>query len=307
MRLIFMGTPPYAATILQYMIAEGLVPTLVVAQPDRPAGRNRKVMAPAVKLAAQAADIPVFQPEKITHEARERIIAEKPEVIIVAAYGKILRPALLEAPPLGCLNAHASLLPVYRGAAPVNWAIVNGESVTGVSIMKMDEGVDTGPVLAQRSVPIAADDTTGSLLEKLAAVAGPLILDTLRQWAAGQIEPVPQNDGDSSYAPMLSKDEGRIDWRKPATELVNHLRGMSPWPGGFTFLDERLLKILTAEAVPGEGAPGEIVRAKKELLVGTGLGLLRLDRLQLQGKKAMDAAAFLNGVKLAVGDRLGDS
>jgi methionyl-tRNA formyltransferase len=304
MRFVYMGTPQYAATILQYMIDRDMRPTLVVTQPDRPAGRNRGLTPPPTKLVAEANGVPVFQPEKITREARERIIAEAPDVIVVAAYGKILRPALLEASKCGCLNAHASLLPAYRGAAPVNWVLAHGETETGVTIMLMDQGVDTGPMLAGRVVPIAADDTAGTLLVKLADVAGPLMVETLRAWVAGSIAPRPQPP-EGSYAPMLQKEHGLIDWTRPAAELVNHLRGMNPWPGGYTTMGDRTLKILRAQAVDARGEPGEIVKAKKELWVASGEGALTLLEMQLQGKKAMDAASFLNGVKLAVGDRLG--
>ena len=304
MRFVYLGTPPYAATILRYFLAMGERPSLVVTQPDRGAGRDRRLAAPPVKTVALEAGIPILQPEKIAREDRERILAEKPEVIVVAAFGKILRPALLDAPPFGCVNAHASLLPAYRGAAPVNWAIANGETVTGVSIMKMDEGIDTGPILAMREVPIEPADDAGSLLEKLAACAGPLLLETLRDWLAGKIRPRPQPAAGASYAPMLKKEDGLVDWTRPARIVAARLRGMNPWPGAYTFWQGKAIKLLQAECVDGAGEPGTVLRAKKEWIVATGEGALRLLSVQVEGKKAMDAAAFLNGVRVREGDRL---
>lgn len=305
MRFVYMGTPQYAATILRYLLDQNLRPTLVVSRPDRPAGRNRRLTPPPTKVVAQEAGLPIFQPEKITADAREKILAEKPDAIVVAAYGKILRPALLNAPPLGCVNAHASLLPAYRGAAPINWALAAGETQTGVSIMLMDEGIDTGPVLAKRVLPIQPEDDAGALLIKLAELAGPLLVETLHAWAAGRITPEPQPEQGASYAPMLAKEDGRLDWTRGATALVDHLRGMNPWPGAQTTWQDKGLKVLRAEATSGRGAPGEVLVAKKELIVAAGEGALRLLEVQLQGKKAMDAASFLNGVHVRAGDRLG--
>jgi methionyl-tRNA formyltransferase len=305
MRFVYMGTPSYAAVILECLLARGLRPTLVVTQPDRVAGRGLQAAPPPVKAVAQAAGLPLLQPEKISVEAREKIIAEKPDVILVAAYGKILRPALLAASPFGCLNAHASLLPAYRGAAPVNWAICHGEAETGVTIMKMDEGVDTGPLLARAVVPIAPDDDAGSLLQKLADAAGPLLAATLDRWLAGEIAPQPQPVDGASYAPMLKKEDGAIDWRRPARAVANLVRGMRPWPGAYSTWQGKTVKILRGEAADGAGEPGVVLRAKKELVVAAGEGAVRLLSLQLEGKKALDAGAFLNGVRLREGDRLG--
>lgn len=304
MRFVYLGTPQYAATILRYFLTMGERPSLVVTQPDRGAGRDRRLAAPPVKTVALEAGLPILQPEKITRADRERILADQPEVIVVAAFGKILRPALLDAPPFGCVNAHASLLPAYRGAAPVNWAIADGRAVTGVTIMKMDEGIDTGPILSRREVPIDPADDAGSLLEKLAACAGPLLLETLRDWLAGNIQPRPQPADGASYAPMLKKEDGLVDWTRPARIIAARLRGMNPWPGAYTFWQGKTIKLLRAECVDGAGAPGTVLRAKKDLIVAAGEGALRLLSVQVEGKKAMDAAAFLNGVRLCEGDRL---
>ncbi|HPQ67487.1 MAG TPA: methionyl-tRNA formyltransferase [bacterium] len=304
MRWFYFGTPQYAATILTRLLAAGHVPELVVTQPDRPAGRRRQLTPPPVKEVALAHGLPVLQPEKITHQVREELAARKPDVIVVAAYGKILRPAMLAVPPHGCINAHASLLPHYRGAAPVNWMLVNGETQTGVTIIKMDAGIDTGPVLAERAIPIAPDDNAGTLLVKLAELAGDLLVETLPRYLAGEIQSQPQPE-EGSYAPMLRKEDGLLDWTQTATALVNRVRGMTPWPGAYTFWQGKTIKILQAEPVAGHGAPGEVLQAKKDLLVAAGEGAVALRQLQMQGKKEMPAAAFLNGVPLAVGDTFG--
>ncbi len=304
MRWFYFGTPQYAATILTRLLAAGHVPELVVTQPDRPAGRNRQLTPPPVKEVALAHGLPVLQPEKITHQVRQELTALTPDVIVVAAYGKILRPAMLAVPPHGCINAHASLLPHYRGAAPVNWMLVNGETQTGITIIKMDAGIDTGPVLAERAIPIASDDNAGTLLVKLAEFAGDLLVETLPRYLAGEIQPRPQPE-EGSYAPMLRKEDGLLDWTQSATAIVNRVRGMTPWPGAYTFWQGKTIKILQAEPVAGHGAPGEVLRAKKDLLVAAGEGAVILRQLQMQGKKEMPAAAFLNGVPLKVGDMFG--
>lgn len=305
MRYIYMGTPRFAAVILQHLLDIGLPPTLVVTQPDRVAGRGRAVSPPPVKQVAQAAGLPVIQPEKITAEVRERMAAERPEIIAVAAYGKFLRPTVLQMAPHGCVNAHASLLPAYRGAAPVNWALINGESVTGVTIMVIDEGMDSGPILAAESVPIAPDDNVESLLEKLAIISGPLLVATMRRWMAGEIQASPQDPNRASFAPMLNKEDGLIDWCKTAKGIVNHLRGVNPWPGAYTTWNGKTLKVLRAKACEGAGAPGQVILAKKELVIAAGEQAVSLLEVQMENKKAMDAASFLNGMRLTASDRLG--
>jgi len=306
MRFIYMGTPRFAAVILQYLIDNGAPPTLVVTQPDRVAGRGRSVTPPPVKRIALAAGLPVLQPEKITAEVRERLAVERPDVIAVAAYGKFLRPAVLEMAPFGCVNAHASLLPAYRGAAPVNWALINGERETGVTIMLIDEGMDSGPILAASALPIAPEDTTDILLDKLAGISGPLLLATMRRWMSGEIEARPQDHERATFAPSLRKEDGLIDWRKTAAAVVHHLRGVSPWPGAYTICQGKTLKVLRARVDTGEGTPGQVLRAKKELVVAAGQEAVSLLEVQLENKKAMDIASFLNGVRLNPGDHLGD-
>lgn len=305
MRWIYMGTPQYAATILDMLLSAGKKPYLVVSQPDRPAGRKRALTPPPVKTLAQKAGLEILQPEKITAEARDFLIGTKPDLIVVAAYGKILRPALLAGAALGCVNAHASLLPAYRGAAPVNWAIINGETSTGITLIKMDEGVDTGPMLGAREVAIEPQDNVASLTAKLAEAAGALLVEIIDGYCAGEVVPQTQPETGVSYAPMLRKEDGEIDWRKSAPQVANHIRGVNPWPGAYTFWGDNKIKILAAEPIGAAGTAGCVLQAKKELVVAAGYGAVRLLKVQMQGKKAMDAAAFLNGVKVCEGDRFG--
>lgn len=305
MRIMYMGTPPYAATILRALIAADRIPYLVVTQPDRPAGRSQRLTPPPVKEVAQAAGIPVVQPEKITKEIRDELIASQPDIILVAAFGKILRRPLLEAPKFGCLNAHAGLLPAYRGAAPVNWSLVRGETESGVTIIRMDEGIDTGPVLSVRRLPIDPDDNAGTLLDKMAEVAGPLLVETMNRYVAGEILPQPQPSEGAGYAPQLKKEDGLLDWTTPANQVVDHVRGMTPWPGAYTHWHGKTIKILAARAAEGNGEPGVVLRAKKELVVAAGSGAVSLLQLQMEGKKVLEAAAFLNGAGVVAGERLG--
>ncbi len=305
MRIMYMGTPPYAAKILRTLIEANCVPYLVVTQPDRPAGRSQRLTPPPVKEVAQTFGIPVRQPEKITREVREELIATQPDIILVAAFGKILRRPLLEAPKYGCLNAHAGLLPAYRGAAPVNWTLVRGETESGVTIIRMDEGIDTGPILAVQRLPIDPNDNAGTLLNKMADVAGPLFVETMNRYVAGEIKPQPQSSEGAGYAPQLKKEDGLLDWTMPANRVVDHVRGMTPWPGAYTHWRGKTIKILAARPTEGNGEPGVVLCAKKALVVAAGSGAVSLLQLQMDGKKALEAAAFLNGAGMVAGERLG--
>ena len=307
MRFVFMGTPQYAAIILQRLIISGKIPSLVVTQPDRLAGRHRQLAPPPVKAVAQAANLPIIQPEKITAEVRERLILEQSDLFVISAFGKILRPTVLSIPRLGCLNTHASLLPAYRGAAPINWALIKGESQTGVTIMLLDEGIDTGPILARRALPIDPADDAHTLLFKLAEAGGALLLETMERYVAGEIKPMPQPTEGASYAPMLTKEDGLIDWSRPARDIVNRVRGANPWPGAYTFWQGKTIKILAAETAQAAGTPGTVVVAKKEFIVAARDSAVRLLQLQSEGKKVLDAESFLNGVRIQVGDHLGAS
>jgi methionyl-tRNA formyltransferase len=310
LRVVFMGTPDFAAASLAALAAcPDLALPLVVCQSDKPRGRSPEPQAPPVKVLAARLGLPVFQPRSLRKgDAADVIAAARPDVIVVAAYGKILPAALLDIPRFGCLNVHASLLPELRGASPIQWAIVSGLARTGVSIMKMDEGLDTGPVLARADVPIGADDDASSLHDRLMELGAGLLVPTLRAWARGELTPVPQEAERATYAPLLSRDSGRVDWAWPAARLANLVRGLHPWPGSFAFWQGRLLKLFPpAQALSGEaGAPPGTVLAvgRDHLDVACGEGVLRLRELQLEGRKRLCVADFLNGCALHVGEAL---
>jgi methionyl-tRNA formyltransferase len=300
MRVVFMGTPAFAVPSLDALARAGHELLAVVAQPDRPAGRGQALREPATKGWAKARGVPVLQPEKVRDgKLAEALGALRPDVVAVAAYGRILGRDLLGLAPHGALNVHGSLLPKYRGAAPVQWAVANGERETGVSIMQMDEGLDTGDVLLQRALPIGPDDTAEALAPRLAALGGEALVEAIALAAAGEIVPVRQDAARASLAPILAKEDGRVDWSLPAPRIAARLRGFSPWPGAWTTLDGRIVKLLEAraEGAPG-GAPGEARRAARGLVVACGEGTaLAVTRLQAEGRAAQDALSFLNGLR----------
>ena len=307
-RIVFMGTPSFAVPILRALADHHQV-VGVVTQPDRRAGRGRRLTVSPVKEAALALGLPLFQPPTLrTAEAAQRLAAWQPAVIVVAAFGQILRPPLLSLPPHGCLTVHASLLPRWRGASPVAAAILAGETVTGVSLMLMDEGMDTGPILARRSCPIAPDDTTGALTGRLAEMGAQLLIETLPRWLAGGIRPRPQDDDRATYCRLLKKEDGRLDWTRPAAYLERQVRACDPWPGAFTTWQGRRLKVLRARArpeVPADGPPGRVLDLSPGLGVSTGQGVLELIEVQLAGKKPLPAGTFARGQKGLLGSRLG--
>lgn len=307
MRVVFMGTPDFAVPSLQALIDSGIEVIALVTQPDRPRGRGRKLVAPPTKLLAEARGIPVLQPEKIkTPEFLAELRSLAPDMICVTAYGKILPRAVLDLPPRGCINVHASLLPRLRGAAPINWAIIRGDTATGVTTMLMDEGMDTGGVLLRREVPIGDDDTAGSLSTRLAELGAALLIETIEALGRRDISPTPQDDSLATLAPMMKKETGRIDWSRPAGGIRSLVRGVNPWPGAFTTLGGKMLKVYSAAVCPGTAEPGRVLRASgDELTVGTGEGALRLIELQLEGGKRLGAAEFLRGRKVAEGELLG--
>ncbi len=299
-RIVFMGTPDFAVPPLIALREAGMEIVGVITQPDRRKGRGKKVTPPPVKETAVSLGLPVFQPVDPNAEEAARLLTElSPDVIITAAFGCILRENVLNLPPLGCLNLHASLLPKYRGAAPVAWAIMNGESETGVTVMKMDAGMDTGPILATRVIPILTDDTTETLTRRLAEIGADLLIETLRSWVEGRLTPVPQDNARATYAPPLKKSDGKIDWTWPADRIERMIRAMVPWPGAFTRLDGKYLKILRAKVVqaPRELPAGHAWVEDAQWLVGTGSGALSLLEVQLEGKKRMDVPVFLQGFK----------
>ncbi|MGQ9682613.1 MAG: methionyl-tRNA formyltransferase [Anaerolineae bacterium] len=297
-RIVFMGTPEFAVPSLR-ALHERYEVTLVVTQPDRAAGRGRTLAAPAVKVAARDLGLPVYQPDSLrSPQALERLRAAEPEAIVVAAYGEILRQNVLSLPPKGCVNVHASLLPRHRGAAPIAAAILAGDAVTGITIMLMDEGMDTGPILAQAEEAIRPDDTTGSLTPRLAALGARLLQETLPRWLASEIVPQTQDSRRATYAPQVRKEDGRIDWTDPAEAIARQVRAFDPWPGAFTFWQGRRLRIVQAEAQPGwcgRQEPGTTLELNGRLGVATGEGALILNALQIEGKRCVDCAAFLRG------------
>jgi len=306
--MVFMGTPRFAVPSLEVLVSAHTV-VGVVTQPDRPAGRGREMHQSVVKKAAVNHDLPIYQPRSLrTSEAVERLARWQPDVIVVAAFGQILTEDILDLPPHGCLNVHASLLPRWRGAAPVAAAIRAGDEVAGVTIMKMDAGLDTGPILTQREEPIRPDDTRASLMERLSYVGAELLAETLPAYLAEGLEPRPQPEGGVTFADRLEKDEGEIDWSRSAVEIDRKIRAFTPWPGTFTFWDGRRLKVLEASPLPdwrGDAEPGTVVELDDGAGVATGEGALRLEGIQLAGKRAMAVEVFLRGARDFVGSRLG--
>lgn len=304
MSLVFFGTPVFAVPSLVSLIEAGERLPLVVTQPDRRKGRDRHPTPPPVKNAAQRLGIPTVQPERLRDpEFVSQLRSYAPEFIIVIAYGRILPAEILAIPARGCLNVHASLLPAYRGAAPIQWAIVRGERISGVTTMLMDEGMDTGPILLQRTVPIEPEDTSISLSEKLASIGAGLLLDTIHQVRDGKIVARPQ-EGVPSYAPPLKKEDGRIDWSRSAADLLNLVRGMYPWPCAHTFFRGKYIKILQVEPVDDSGTPGTVIHASTDRIsVAAGEGALSLLLLQPEGKTPIGPGPFANGYRVKEGDR----
>jgi len=310
MSIVFMGTPEFGAIILRRLISSEHEVTLVYSQPDKPAGRGQITIGSPVKRLAQEHGLMVFQPKRLSDKAEIRELADlKPDAIVVAAFGQLLPPKILNIPEFGCLNVHPSLLPRYRGASPIPSAILSGDEATGVSIMLMDEGMDTGPVLSQRTVSIHAEDTTESLELSLAQVGADLLMETLHQWFDNRLQPRHQKEEDATYTKPILKSDGEINWNLPAMELSRRVRAFSPWPGCFTLWQGKVLKILEAVALPpGEDVePGTVVPLFRDAPAGvnTGEGILGLHRIQIEGKRPMPAAEFLRGHRSFIGQRLG--
>lgn len=305
MRVVFMGTPDFAVGTLEAIIKEGYEVAGVVTQPDKPKGRGKNMQFTPVKEVAVAKNIPVYQPIRVKEpEFIEELQKLNPEVIVVVAFGQILPKAILDMPQYGCVNVHASLLPRYRGAAPIQWAVIDGEKESGVTTMLMEEGLDTGDMLKKTVVPLEEDETGGSLHDKLAAAGADLLIETLKELEAGTSVRTKQDDTLSNYAKMLDKQLGHIDFTKPAEEIERLIRGLNPWPSAFTGIDGKTLKIWSATVVnqEAEGKYGEIVEVTQDsILVKTGKGLLELDEVQLEGKKRMETDAFLRGYPVKVG------
>lgn len=313
-RVVFFGTPEFAVPSLRALLADDITVVGVVTQPDRPQGRGLAVLPPPVKVAAREADLPVIQPASVrAADALAAIAAWEPDCLVVVAYGQILPKGLLAMPRLGAYNLHASLLPKYRGAAPINWAIMRGERETGVTVQHMVSKLDAGDIVRQVAVPIGERETAGELHDRLAEVGARLLVETLRAVFAGKATRVPQDETQATYAPLLTRDHGRIDWARPAVEIDRLIRGLNPWPVAFTSAGGRALKIWRAEPLPGAGeaavgaAPGQIVAAGEDGLdVVTGDGILRLLEVQGEGGRRMAAGEYLRGHRLQAGSRLGE-
>lgn len=312
MRVVFMGTPEFAVPTLEALIAHHKV-IAVVTQPDKPKGRGKAMACPPVKETAMAHDIPVYQPVRVREESFVGTLRElQPDVIVVVAFGQILPESILNIPPYGCINVHASLLPKYRGAAPMQWAIINGEKETGITTMYMAKGLDTGDMIDTVVIPIDPKETGETLHDKLSAAGGKLILQTLEELEAGTAKRIPQDDAKSSYAGMLTRELGEIDWTKSAVEIERLIRGLNSWPSAYTYLHGKTLKIWDADVAQSDArqeetalsktAPGTVTAVKKDCFyVQTGDGQLKVNEVQLQGKKRMSVQAFLLGNRIEKG------
>jgi methionyl-tRNA formyltransferase len=310
MILIFCGTPRFAVPTLEKLVEAGHSVPLVVTQPDRPRGRGMETAVSPVKDAAIRLGIAVAQPAAIKDNAefRQQMAAIHPDAIVVVGYGRILPQWMIDLPRLGNLNLHASLLPKYRGAAPIQWAIANGESVTGVTTMRIDAGLDSGDILMQREISIGAEDTAETLGPKLAAIGADLMVETLRGLEGGQVRPAPQDHSQATLAPILRKEDGRMDFARSASDLFNRLRGFQPWPGAFTMFRGKTLRMHRAQPLQHavKLTPGQIAVEGTRLFVGCGTGTgLELIEIQLEGKRRMSAPEFINGYRSQFGDRLG--
>lgn len=311
MNLIFCGTPQFAVPTLEKLIAAQLVPQLVMTNPDEPRGRGHKVQPSPVKEAALRHGIEIYQPAKLKDPEVQTFLSNyHPDAMVVVAYGHIIPPWMIALPRLGCINLHASILPKYRGAAPIAWAIVCGETETGVTTMKIDAGMDTGDTLLVKREPIRGDDTTATLGERLSVMGADLMVETLQKLDRGETVPQPQDSSLATLAPRLKKSDGRIDWALPAIELERRVRGMAPWPGAHTTFRGKNLHVWHAEAIPNSGgaplAPGVISVEGGRLAVGAGEGTsLVLEEIQLEGRKRLAAREFMNGARVEAGETLG--
>lgn len=309
MRVIFMGTPDFAVKTLEKIIKAGHEVVLVVTQPDKPKGRGKMMQFPPVKECALAHGVEVFQPARIREqECIEVLRTYHPDIIVVAAFGQILPKEILDMPQYGCINVHASLLPKYRGAAPIQWAVINGDEKSGVTIMRMDVGLDNGDMIAKEEVVLAADETGGSLFDRLAETGAALCVKTMSQIEEGNVTYTPQREDEATHVSMIHKELGRIDWTQSAEVIERLIRGLNPWPSAYTILNGKTFKIWNASilAEVGENEPGTVIKvSRKEMWVQTGAGVLALKEVQLEGKKRMETDAFLRGYEVVEGTHLG--
>ncbi len=315
MRVVFMGTPDFAVETLKILAESRHEVVGVVTQPDKPRGRSGKLQITPVKETALQYEIPVYQPERVKEPEFIQTLQDLvPDVIVVVAFGQILPKAILQLPKYGCINVHASLLPKLRGAAPIQWSVINGDSESGVTIQQMDEGLDTGDMLLVRKYTLDAKETGGSLFDRLASFGGPMVLEVLEQAEAGTLQPVPQNHEEHTYAKMLSKETGHIDFAQSAVQIERLIRGLNPWPSAYAYLGDKMIKLWSAEVIPSERAadhglgsakPGIVVVVnKQDFVIQTGDGYLAVQEVQLAGKKRMDTESFLRGYSLTEGTKL---
>lgn len=309
MKVIFMGTPDFAVGTLEEIVAAGHEVVLAVTQPDKPKGRGKEMQFPPVKEAALSHGIEVYQPKRIREsECVAHLAKYQPDIIIVAAFGQILTKEILDMPKYGCINVHASLLPKYRGAAPIQWAVINGDPVSGVTIMRMDTGIDTGDMIDKVEVELAEDETVGSLFDRLAAEGAKLCVKTMEKIENETAVYTKQNEEEATHTRMISKQMGKIDWNMGAVEIERLIRGLNPWPSAYTSLNGKSLKVWKASVIDGgdkEQAATVVKVDGKSLWVQTGCGILSLDEVQLEGKKRMMTADFLRGYQIAEGEKLG--
>jgi methionyl-tRNA formyltransferase len=308
LNLVFCGTPRFAVPTLEKLVDAGFRAKLVVTQPDRPKGRGLELVQSPVKESALELKLPITQPERIktNDEFRAQLTALKPDAIIVVGYGRIIPQWMLDLPPLGNINLHASLLPKYRGAAPIQWAIANGETVTAVTTMRIDAGLDTGDILLQQELAIAPDDTAETLSPRLATIGADLVVETLRRLQAGSLEPRPQHNSQSSLAPILKKEDGLVDFSRSAADICNRIRGFQPWPGAYTKFRGKNLQIVNARPAPDTVPPAQLQADSTRLVVGCGHNTsLELLEIQLEGKKRSPAGDFIRGYRPHPGEKLG--
>jgi len=308
LRIIFMGTPDFAVPNLKALIDGPDDIVAVVTQPDRPKGRGKKLSSPPVKIIAEENDIPVLQPVKIkTEEFRNGLLSYQPDLIVVTAYGRILPLSLLELAPMGCINVHGSLLPLYRGAAPIQWSVIKGDKEVGITVIRMNEGMDTGDMLLKESITPTPDETSGTLFNKLAQLGSETLLNAIKGLKDGTIAATQQDHSQATTAPMLKKSDGLIDWSKKAGELECLIRGLDPWPSAFSFLDTKRLRLFKPEVIYKENnaQPGSLIRSdKRGLLIACGEDTLLIKEIQPEGKKRMTVEAFLCGCDLELGTLL---
>lgn len=306
MKLIFMGTPDFAVPCLERLIEAGHEIAAVFSQPDKPRGRKMILTPPEVKVCALKHGLTVYQPKSLRNDEAMELVKEiAPDCIVVAAYGKILPKAMLDLPKYGCINVHGSLLPKYRGSAPIQWSVINGEKETGVTIMQMAEGVDTGDMLYQKAIPIGIDDTAESMFEKLSDLGGEMIVEALDLLEEGKLTPIKQDETLATHAPMLNKEIAVIDWNKSALEVHNLVRGLYSWPIAQTTLHGKKLKIYRTAVGKGSGEAGTVI-STSPLTIACGEGAVVIEELQLEGKKRMDAKSFLIGHPLQIKEKIGE-